>query len=495
MRLVLLLVAAGCAEKDPVGHDPAGDADTDADADTDTDTDADTEADADVDTGPLLGASWIGIGRAHDPTWVTQLGTPALDDAWTVAVAPEGTFLGGMTTGSWFAPFLDPCLDTAHGSPFDCGDAVLLDVGTGAGLQLGDLASDEVRALVVEDGEVTFTGRSREATGAQREGAYVTRYTTDLQTVRFDARMPRAEFMGLRMWQAQPYVAGGTLHTWEPGEDNLGDEDALAMALDDVGGIAVAQQFGTAVFEELLDLAIDDQGVYFTGFTSGYLGVDGGTDPPAEDGLLLAYAHGLDEADALCRAQLGTAGRDATEGIAVLDDAIYVAGNAEGAMNGELADGAACWHQGADDLADAFLARYDRQCRHIWTRQFGSDLGDAAEALATDGTYLYVVGYTRAGTDHEDEPREPTTDGFLRVYTPDGEVVGEVVFDGSLSATDQRVDYARGVEVDGDDIYVVGATDGDMGATANAGDRDIFLAVIPKSEVIGNAAYAGTGCE
>jgi hypothetical protein len=114
--------------------------------------------------------------------------------------------------------------------------------------------------------------------------------------------------------------------------------------------------------------------------------------------------------------------------------------------------------------------------------------------VAADASHVYVVGYAAAGVDHIDAPREPTTDGFLRVYSPDGVLEGEIIFDGSLSADDQRVDYARGVTVDDDFVYVVGGTDGQMGLDPSLGDRDIFLAKIPKAAVIGNVHWNGDGC-
>lgn len=64
-----------------------------------------------------------------------------------------------------------------------------------------------------------------------------------------------------------------------------------------------------------------------------------------------------------------------------------------------------------------------------------------------------------------------------------------------LRTGEGAVDLARAVAVDADNVYVIGATTGEMGpGGANLGGEDIYIATLPKSAVIGDVGYDGTGC-
>jgi hypothetical protein len=457
-------------------------------ADTDTDTDSDT--DIDTDTGPLLGSMQWGVGATQDRAWIQQYGGDAPEETFAIAVGPEGTFIAGTTQSSWYRTFEDPCTDVEHAVARDCGDAVLFDTDTMAGIQTGGLASDEVRGMAVHGGEVTFGGRSR-SENSWVMGAYVSRYLTDLTTVVWETVQPHSELLGLYVDRDKVFTAGGTLYEWQPPEPNYGDEDGLALKLGVDGDVETVQQIGSTEFDELHDVRADTRGVYITGLTQGVLGAE---NHGGEDAILIVWPQDLDDANELCRVQIGTSRRDGAEGVVASGDFIYVGGNTEGQINGEQANGSACYLGGEDFLPDAWIAKYDRSCNMVWTRQFGGVQGDAVEAIAVDDQYVYATGYANAGTDHEEGPRALTNDGFVRAYTFDGDLVGEVIFDGSLGVDDPRVDYARAITVDATNVYVGGATDGEMGDTPNAGERDIFLATIPKDELIGNVRFEGDGC-
>jgi hypothetical protein len=195
----------------------------------------------------------------------------------------------------------------------------------------------------------------------------------------------------------------------------------------------------------------------------------------------------------VCRVQFGTKGKDVALAIAEGGDYLYIAGWTEGTMNGELNNGAACNQDDSPPTdgfrADVFVAKYDKRCNHVWTRQFGSKGGDFADAIAADGQYVYVVGSHGGSGDHADA--SGATDGFLRVYTAQGEVTGEVVF---ASGADLNV-RARAVAVDQRFVYVAGAAEGDLGPSgSNLGAADGFLAKIPLAKARANVSFSGTAC-
>ena len=115
----------------------------------------------DDDPGPPLGFSDLGIGATHKAKWIQRFGTDRHEEAFVVAPTATGVLVGGVTRGSWFRPITDPCVPTDDTVPDDCGDAVLFDAATLVGIQQGDVLTDSVRGVVVENGFVTFGGAGR----------------------------------------------------------------------------------------------------------------------------------------------------------------------------------------------------------------------------------------------------------------------------------------------------------------------------------------------
>jgi hypothetical protein len=96
----------------------------------------------------------------------------------------------------------------------------------------------------------------------------------------------------------------------------------------------------------------------------------------------------------------------------------YVAGYTFGALVGA--------NLGGDD---AFVRKYDPAGNAVWTRQFGTPLGDAAWAVRADADgNAYVTGPTEGaietGTDggNAGKTNRPYS-GYLRKYAPDGAAV------------------------------------------------------------------------
>jgi hypothetical protein len=155
--------------------------------------------------------------------------------------------------------------------------------------------------------------------------------------------------------------------------------------------------------------------------------------------------------------QFGTAGNDSGEGIALAEDAIYVAGSAIGSLDGAPSFGA----------ADAFVRKYDLQGKEIWTQEFGSDSGDFAAGIAADATGVYVVGTTFNGLTEGDGYGV-----FVRKYDSDGNAVWTQQFDGGSTA------QPWAVAVDPTGVYVAGFATYDRPGQSKAGgplDSDAFV--------------------
>src|SRR5436190_21084312 len=105
---------------------------------------------------------------------------------------------------------------------------------------------------------------------------------------------------------------------------------------------------------------------------------------------------------------------------------------------------------------EAFLSRYDEQGTALWTREFGSStLGDDnATGVTTDQTGVYVVGTVQNAL--LGQTSQGSTDALIRKYTVDGVLLWTRQF--GTNAQDE----ALRVTSDGTGVYVVGDTHGNI---------------------------------
>jgi uncharacterized protein (TIGR03437 family) len=110
-----------------------------------------------------------------------------------------------------------------------------------------------------------------------------------------------------------------------------------------------------------------------------------------------------------------TSAQSAVTGMAVTAGGVYLAGQVNGALPGQVSAGS----------YDAFVRKYDLNGVEVWTHQFGTADGDYVRAIAPDPGGIYVLG-GKAST---------TPDAFfIRRYDGDGNEVWTRRFaDGALS--------------------------------------------------------------
>src|SRR6187551_3194213 len=116
--IVLLLPCASCvvSERASSGRTEALQAEPAAKAE-----DSDSRSDAASRRVPL-GDAQIGVGRRHDPAWVTHHGGCGDEQGESIAVSPAGLYIGGDTTTAWFGAFNDPCTAAGPHEREDCAD-------------------------------------------------------------------------------------------------------------------------------------------------------------------------------------------------------------------------------------------------------------------------------------------------------------------------------------------------------------------------------------
>ncbi len=103
-----------------------------------------------------------------------------------------------------------------------------------------------------------------------------------------------------------------------------------------------------------------------------------------------------------------------------------------------------------------------------WTTEFGTLRYDVAYATATDGTSVYVAGFTNFSL--PGQRYHHRYDAFVRKYDRDGEVLWTRQF--GTSGTDQVL----GIAADPDGVTVAGSTDGRFPGQEAGGGLDAFAA-------------------
>jgi hypothetical protein len=214
------------------------------------------------------------------------------------------------------------------------------------------------------------------------------------------------------------------------------------------------KQLGTAGNDPSRGIAVDGGAIYIAGTTGG--GLDGNMNAGREDLFLVKF--GLN-GDKQWTRQLGTANHDGCAGVAVdASGNIYVTGSTEGGLDGNT-------HVGGSDL---ILVKYDPSGNKQWTRQMGTTSDDRGRGVAVDsGGNIYVTGDTKGGLDGN--TNVGSSDLFLVKY----DASGNKLWTRQLGTASN--DGGENVTVDGENVYVIGGTQGGLDGNTNIGNADLIL--------------------
>ena len=119
---------------------------------------------------------------------------------------------------------------------------------------------------------------------------------------------------------------------------------------------------------------------------------------------------------------------------------------------------------------DSYLAKLSSTGATRWLRQFGSSADDVVWAVSVDSSdNIYVAGWTW-GSLQVGTANNGSTDAFVAKYNSTG---GQLwVHQMGTSGADE----AYGVHVDAsENVYVAGATEGNLDGNTNAGKYDVFI--------------------
>jgi outer membrane protein assembly factor BamB len=229
------------------------------------------------------------------------------------------------------------------------------------------------------------------------------------------------------------------------GQSNAGGRDAFVRMLDKNGGIVWTRQFGTTADDGAFGVAMDRNGIYIGGTTSGAL--DGLANIGASDGYVrMVDANG----SIVWMTRLASAGADSVFGLAVDRDALYVTGELRGPIEGTTVGD-----------ADGYVIKLDARTGQIlWMTRFAGTSGgdDGARAVIVDGDAVFVAATYDGGTSGGGP-------GSQDAYIAKLDAITGAFTWFSTVATTQK-DVGMDVTLAGGTVFLVGTSGGDSFAAA-----------------------------
>jgi len=190
----------------------------------------------------------------------------------------------------------------------------------------------------------------------------------------------------------------------------------LIRATYDGPAIIWAKTYDSGAKDVPSGVAVDDNFVYVTGYSSNGTNDDFQTICYDKDGNLIwnkVYDSGAE---------------DIAKGVAIDDNFVYVTGYSSKEM-----------------IADFRTICYDKDGNLVWNKTYDSGASESARGVAVDSEFVYVTGWgwSSNGTDHD----------FRTIcYDKDGNIIWNKTYDSGSH------DYANGVAVDDEFVYVTGSS-------------------------------------
>jgi len=258
------------------------------------------------------------------------------------------------------------------------------------------------------------------------------------------------------------YVTGYTMASMG-GQGWAGARDIFLVRYDLNGGNKLTRLLGTIQDDVGNAVAVDVNGnVYVAGYTEGDLGA---VNAGGKDIVVAKYNSSLVLQGAVW--QIGSAGDDVATGIAVsaAGDAVYITGMAGGLLPALVAGNA---YAGGGDLA---LARFSNAGALAWTALLGSPQMDAGLAVAVIGSTVNVAGMTGGAL-----PGKLSQGGNDIVVASYNGVTGAPYWTEQLGTSEDDAAFGITTDADPGNLFVTGFTGGNLSVfKPNAGLEDLVL--------------------
>ncbi len=274
------------------------------------------------------------------------------------------------------------------------------------------------------------------------------------------------------------YVGGHTGGSL-PGFENAGGaplgpvsnwNDAFLRKYTSDGNEVWTDQFGHERHDEIHGVSVDAGGaVYVSGYTDSQF--EGYTNPGGRDAFVRKYDP---DGTVVWTRQFGSqsaAGSQPNDKALDIElDAngnIYAAGSTTGAFEGQESGGG----------NDAFVRKMNSTGERLWTRQFGGEDDDTADAIAVDGAgTVFVAGNTESSI--PGAGGVGVEDGFAKSFDHNGRDRW------TRTVGTRRMDGTRDIAHGSGGVYVIGGTEGEIGpggeGKGNDIDSDVFVVRLEK---------------
>ncbi len=199
---------------------------------------------------------------------------------------------------------------------------------------------------------------------------------------------------------------------------SAGNQDAFVAKYDAAGNHIWSRRYGSTLVDYGRELAVDAAGnVYLAGFFTGTVDFGGG--PLMSAGSLDVFVLKLDASGGfLWNKRLGSTGADECEGLALDSSANVVI---TGYFNGTVDFGGGPIMSAGNQ--DIFLAKYDASGAHVWSQRVGGTAYDYASAVACDpSANVVLIGYFFSSADFGGGAlmSAGNSDIFVAKYDPNG---------------------------------------------------------------------------
>ena len=257
------------------------------------------------------------------------------------------------------------------------------------------------------------------------------------------------------------YIAGETSGDLD-GPTNSGSPDAFISKFNVDGTKDWTRTLGAPgdVYDPSTEIAFalttgSDGSIYIAGYTTGDLDGQTNNDERDQDAFISKFnADGTKDWTRLLGSYADDEALALTTGA---DGSIYIAGITEGDLDGQTFNGG---------YEDAFISKFNPDGTKEWTRLVGQSSRDVAYALTTgsDGS-IYIAGSTEGDLDGQ-KHSGGYGDAFISKFNPDGTKDWTRLF--GTNSYDRANALTNGAD---GSIYIAGYTQGDLGGQTHIGNN------------------------
>jgi Beta-propeller repeat len=387
----------------------------------------------------------------NDPGWIGVTQNPEVSVSTDYDLSAAS---GCKPIYAWVKDSSEQVSETAKESIYYAPDAWIQELSTGFGHAIKQDATGEL--LIVGNTNNDLYGES-----GKDSDFFIARYSTSserLWTRQFASA--GVLFGAADQGSAMALNASGEIYItgYVSGDFNydthLGSADLLVSKHNSSGLLMWSYQGGSYNNDRGMAIALGSGGqAYVTGYTEGMMS---GYNKGKKDIFLVEVSGGVNQ----WIRQVGTAYDESGEAVAV-DSAgnIYIAGYTKGGLDSNV-------NQGAEDY---FISKYNSSGTHQWTVQAGTEGSDEVTAMAFGSSgALFVAGQTSG--DLEGNLNQGSTDAFIAKYNTNGEHQWTKLY--GTTETEQVADLTFDED---ENIYLSGFTYGEMEGSPLQGDKDIFV--------------------